>query len=57
MPFSPEKPLQGLVMDHQGHTHTGIDYNSCFSSGDEKAPPHRHADLPYGPIYAYECWV
>jgi len=27
MPFSPAKPSQGRVMGHQGHTHTGIDYN------------------------------
>jgi len=27
MPFSPGKPSQGQVMGHQGHAHTGIDYN------------------------------
>jgi len=27
MPFGLEKPAQGKVMGHKGHTHTGIDYN------------------------------
>jgi hypothetical protein len=27
MPFGLEKPAQGKVMGHNGHTHTGIDYN------------------------------
>jgi hypothetical protein len=27
MPFGLEKPGQGKVMGHNGHTHTGIEYN------------------------------
>ncbi len=27
MPFGQDKPAQGKVMGHNGHTHTGVDYN------------------------------